>query len=291
MMENTSGVFSDFFYMIRKNKSALAGLIVIVAMVIVALLAPIISPNNPLQRSLANRLKPGFWAGEEYNQFPLGTDYLGRCLLSRIIWGARTSLSVGFIAVLISTVFGLILGIAGGYYGGWVDTFLMRIVDVLFAFPSILLSITIMAALGAGLEKAMIAIGIVYIPQMARVVRSAILVIKEMDYIEAEKALGAPHFRIIWHHILPNALAPVIVYSTLSVAGAILDAAALGFLGLGALPPTPEWGSMLSNSRQFLTSGAWWAATFPGLAIMLSVLGLNLLGDGLRDALDPRLRV
>jgi ABC-type dipeptide/oligopeptide/nickel transport system permease subunit len=236
-------------------------------------------------------LKPGFWAGEEYNQFPLGTDYLGRCLLSRIIWGARTSLSVGFIAVLISTVFGLILGIAGGYYGGWVDTFLMRIVDVLFAFPSILLSITIMAALGAGLEKAMIAIGIVYIPQMARVVRSAILVIKEMDYIEAEKALGASHFRIIWHHILPNALAPVIVYSTLSVAGAILDAAALGFLGLGALPPTPEWGSMLSNSRQFLTSGAWWAATFPGLAIMLSVLGLNLLGDGLRDALDPRLRV
>jgi len=291
MMKNTSGVFSDFFYMIRKNKSALAGLIVIVAMVIVALLAPIISPNNPLQRSLANRLKPGFWAGEEYNQFPLGTDYLGRCLLSRIIWGARTSLSVGFIAVLISTVFGLILGIAGGYYGGWVDTFLMRIVDVLFAFPSILLSITIMAALGAGLEKAMIAIGIVYIPQMARVVRSAILVIKEMDYIEAEKALGASHFRIIWHHILPNALAPVIVYSTLSVAGAILDAAALGFLGLGALPPTPEWGSMLSNSRQFLTSGAWWAATFPGLAIMLSVLGLNLLGDGLRDALDPRLRV
>ena len=291
MMKNTSGVFSDFFYMIRKNKSAFVGLIVIVAMVIVALFAPIISPNNPLQRSLANRLKPGFWAGEEYNQFPLGTDYLGRCLLSRIIWGARTSLSVGFIAVLISTVFGLILGIAGGYYGGWVDTFLMRIVDVLFAFPSILLSITIMAALGAGLEKAMIAIGIVYIPQMARVVRSAILVIKEMDYIEAEKALGASHFRIIWHHILPNALAPVIVYSTLSVAGAILDAAALGFLGLGALPPTPEWGSMLSNSRQFLTSGAWWAATFPGLAIMLAVLGLNLLGDGLRDALDPRLRV
>ncbi len=290
-MKKQSSAFSDFFYMLRKNKSAMVGLIIILTMVIVALLAPYLAPNNPLQRSLSTRLKPGFWAGKDYAKYPLGTDYLGRCLLSRIIWGTRTSLSVGFIAVLISTVFGLLLGVIGAYYGKWIDTLLMRIVDILFAFPSILLSITIMAALGAGLEKAMIAIGIVYTPQMARVVRSAVLVIKEMDYIEAEKALGASHSRIIWHHILPNALAPVIVYSTLSVAGAILDAAALGFLGLGALPPTPEWGSMLSNSRQFLMSGAWWAATFPGLAIMFAVLGLNLLGDGLRDALDPRLRV
>lgn len=269
----------------------MAGLVIILVMVVVTLCAPYLAPNNPIQRNLSIRLKPGSWAGKEYAKYPLGTDYLGRCLLSRIIWGTRTSLSVGFIAVLISTVLGLLLGVLGGYFGKWIDTFLMRIVDVLFAFPSILLSIAIMAALGPGLEKAMIAIGIVYAPQMARVVRSAILVIKEMDYIEAERALGASHFRIIWYHILPNVLAPVIVYSTLSVAGAILDAAALGFLGLGAIPPTPEWGAMLSNSRQFLMSGAWWAATFPGLAIVLAVLGLNLLGDGLRDALDPRLRM
>ncbi|MCX6090244.1 MAG: ABC transporter permease [Candidatus Atribacteria bacterium] len=290
-MDKNTNRFQDFFHMFRKNKSAMAGLVIILVMVVVTLCAPYLAPNNPIQRNLSIRLKPGSWAGKEYAKYPLGTDYLGRCLLSRIIWGTRTSLSVGFIAVLISTVLGLLLGVLGGYFGKWIDTFLMRIVDVLFAFPSILLSIAIMAALGPGLEKAMIAIGIVYAPQMARVVRSAILVIKEMDYIEAERALGASHFRIIWYHILPNVLAPVIVYSTLSVAGAILDAAALGFLGLGAIPPTPEWGAMLSNSRQFLMSGAWWAATFPGLAIVLAVLGLNLLGDGLRDALDPRLRM
>jgi ABC-type dipeptide/oligopeptide/nickel transport system permease subunit len=291
MTKSNIAKLQGYWYFLKKNKSALAGLIILIVLLFVALFAPYLAPNDPLQRSLAHRLLPGFWAGKEYAQFPLGTDYLGRCILSRIIWGTRTSLSVGFIAVGISTLIGLVLGLLGGYFGGKIDTFLMRIVDIMFAFPSILLAITIMAALGPGLEKAMIAIGIVYSPQMARVTRSAVLVIREMDYIQAEKALGASHLRIIWHHILPNSLAPVIVYSTLSVANAILDAAALGFLGLGALPPTPEWGAMLSNSRQFLLSGAWWAATFPGLAIMISVLGLNLLGDGLRDILDPRLRV
>ncbi len=264
---------------LTKNRSALFGLVILVIMIVVALFPQYLAPNDPIKRSLAQRLQPGFWAGKEFATFPLGTDYLGRCILSRIIWGTRTSL------------LGLVLGVLSGYFGGWLDTLLMRFVDILFAFPSILLAITIMAALGPGLEKAMVAIGIVYAPQMARVARSAVLVIREMEYIEAEKALGASHLRIIWYHILPNALAPVIVYATLNTAGAILDAAALGFLGLGALPPTPEWGAMLSGSRQAITAGAWWAATFPGIAIMCAVLGLNLLGDGMRDLLDPRLRV
>lgn len=167
----------------------------------------------------------------------------------------------------------------------------MRVIDVLFAFPSILLAITIMAALGPGLEKAMIAIGIVYTPQMARIVRSVTLVLREMEYIEAEKALGASHARILWYHILPNTLAPIVVYATLNIAGAILDAAALGFLGLGAMPPTPEWGAMLSGSHKALVSGVWWAVASPGVAIMVTVLGFNLLGDGMRDLLDPRLRM
>lgn len=274
-----------------RNRAALAGLIVLGVYIFVALFPWLLAPNDPLKRDLALRYQPGFWAGRDFARFPLGTDYLGRCVLSRIIWGTRTSLLVGVIAVAISTGLGTFLGLFSGYFGGWVDIVLMRIVDVLFAFPSILLAITIMAALGPGLEKAMIAIGIVYTPQMARVVRSVTLVIREMEYIEAERALGASHARILFHHVLPNALAPIVVYATLSVAGAILDAAALGFLGLGAMPPTPEWGAMLSGSHKALTSGAWWAVAFPGLAIMLAVLGLNLLGDGMRDLLDPRLRM
>ncbi len=282
---------SETLYLLCRNRAALAGLIILGIYTFVALFPWLLAPNDPLKRDLALRYQPGFWAGKEFARFPLGTDYLGRCVLSRIIWGTRTSLLVGVIAVSISTALGMFLGLFSGYFGGWVDIVLMRIVDILFAFPSILLAIAIMAALGPGLEKAMIAIGIVYTPQMARVVRSVTLVIREMEYIEAERALGASHARILLYHILPNVLAPAVVYATLSVAGAILDAAALGFLGLGAMPPAPEWGAMLSGSHKALTSGAWWAVTFPGLAIVFAVLGLNLLGDGMRDLLDPRLRM
>jgi len=283
--------FGEVFRMLRKNKSAMIGLTIGIALVSVAVFAPWISPNDPLRTSLSQRLNPGFWSEGWNTAYPLGTDYMGRCILSRIIYGGRTSLTVGFIAVAISTVLGILLGVTSGYYGGAVDIIVMRVVDIMFAFPSILLAITIMAVLGPGLEKAMIAIGIVYTPQMARIVRGSVLAVKEMEYIEAERAIGTSNFRVIFSHVLPNVMAPITVYSTLSVASAILDAAALGFLGLGAQPPTPEWGAMLSNSRQFLISGAWWAATFPGIAIMSTVLGLNLLGDGLRDALDPRLRI
>jgi len=220
----------------------------------------------------------------------LGTDALGRCVLSRIIYGARVSLSAAIVAVGIAMVLGIALGVLAGYYGGWVDAALMRIVDIMFAFPALLLAIAIVAVIGRGLDKAMIAIGIVYTPQMARIIRSSVLYIREMEYIEAEKAVGCSNWRIIIHHVIPNSMAPVIVYGTLMMASAILDCAALGFLGLGAQPPTPEWGAMLAKSYQYIVARAWWAATFPGLAILFTVLGFNLVGDGLRDALDPRLK-
>jgi len=272
------------------NKSATLGLAVLVLFVICAIFAPLLAPNDPLKVDLSNSLKPGFWSDEGVEGMPLGTDYHGRCILSRILYGTRISLSVGLIAVGIALLFGIPIGVAAGYYGGWVDSVLMRIADIMFAFPALLLAIVIVACIGYGLDKTMIALGIVYTPQMARIIRSSVLYIKGMEYIEAEHAIGSSNSRIILHHVLPNSVAPIIVYSTLTLATAILDCAALGFLGLGAQPPSPEWGAILSNSRHFIVCKAWWAATFPGLAILFSVLGLNLLGDGLRDILDPRLK-
>ncbi|MDI3542827.1 MAG: dipeptide transport system permease protein [Candidatus Atribacteria bacterium] len=276
----------------KYNKSAVFGLIIILFMVFCAITADFIAPNDPYPSPplLANKLKPGFWSDKGAPGMPLGSDGLGRCVLSRIIYGARVSLTAGFVAVAIAMFLGITLGVLSGYFGGWIDTIIMRIVDIMFAFPALLLAIVIVAVAGQGLEKAMIAIGIVYSPQMARIIRSSVLYIKEMEYIEVQKAIGSSHWRIIFRHILPNSVAPVIVYGTLMLASAILDCAALGFLGLGAQPPIPEWGAMLADSYSFIVSGAWWAATFPGIAILLSVLGLNLLGDGLRDILDPRLK-
>jgi len=276
----------------KYNKSALFGLILILILVFMAIFADFIAPNdpNPSPPELENSLKPGFWDENGLKGKPLGTDALGRCILSRIIFGARVSLSVGFVAVGIATSLGVIIGVLAGYFGRWIDSLLMRIIDIIFSFPALLLAIVIVATIGQGLDKAMIAIGIVYTPQMARIMRSSVLHVKEMEYIEAQKAIGSKNIRIIFRHVLPNSLSPVIVYGTLMMASAILDAAALGFLGLGAQPPTPEWGTMLSESRFYIVSGAWWAATFPGIAIVLAVLGLNLLGDGLRDVLDPRLK-
>lgn len=277
----------------KYNKSAVFGLVILIVLVLSAVFADYIAPNDPSPSppQLFNKLKPGFWSEEAVKGMPLGTDALGRDVLSRVIYGARVSLSAGFVAVGIATFFGIILGVIAGYYGGAVDAVIMRIVDIMFAFPALLLAIVIVAVIGQGLGKAMVAIGIVYTPQMARIIRSSVLYIKEMEYIEVQKAIGSSDWRIIFRHILPNSIAPVIVYGTLMLATAILDAAALGFLGLGAQPPTPEWGAMLSKSYSYIVSGAWWAATFPGIAILFSVLGLNLLGDGLRDILDPRLRI
>jgi peptide/nickel transport system permease protein len=277
----------------KYNKSAVFGLILIFILLFLAVFANFIAPNDPTPSppELEKSLKPGFWSEDRIESMPLGTDMLGRCVLSRIVYGARISLSVGFVAVGIASLLGISIGVVAGYYGGWIDSVLMRIVDILFSFPALLLAIVIVATIGQGLDKAMIAIGIVYSPQMARIMRGSVLYVKEMEYIEAQYAIGSSNLRIILRHVLPNCLAPVIVYGTLMMASAILDAAALGFLGLGAQPPTPEWGAMLSESRLYIVSGSWWAATFPGIAIVIAVLGLNLLGDGLRDILDPRLKI
>jgi len=276
----------------RSNKSAVFGLILILVLVFCAIFADVISPNDPTPSppELEKSLKPGFWAEDGLEDMPLGTDMLGRCILSRLLHGARISLSVGFVAVGIAVILGIAFGVTAGYYGGWIDSILMRIVDIMFSFPGLLLAIVIVAVIGQGLDKAMIAIGIVYSPQMARVMRSSVLYVRETEYIEAQRAIGSSNWRIVFRHVIPNSMAPIIVYGTLMMASAILDAAALGFLGLGAQPPNPEWGAMLSDSRLYIVSGAWWAATFPGIAIVFAVLGLNLLGDGLRDILDPRLK-
>lgn len=281
----------ELFRLFRLHKSAMFGLGILVFLILCAIFATFVAPNDPIAQDKPYSLKPGFWSEEGIEGKPLGTDHVGRCILSRIIYGARISLSVGFVAVGIATSLGIILGLTAGYYGGSVDSIIMRIVDILFAFPALLLAIVIVAVLGPGLEKAMIAIGIVYTPQMTRVMRGSVLYIKEMEYIEAQHAIGSSNMRIVFRHVLPNSLAPIIVYGTLMLASAILDCAALGFLGLGAQPPSPEWGAMLARSYEYIVSGAWWAATFPGIAIVLAVLGLNLLGDGLRNALDPRLRM
>lgn len=271
-----------------KNKSAMVGLVIILIFILIAIFAPFIAPHHPNEQDLKNNLRPGFWA--QNNKNFLGTDEFGRDLLSRIIYGTRVSLTTGLVAVIIGLFLGGFAGIFSGYFGKWVDNLIMRITDIMFSLPSILLAIVIAAILGRGLTKAMIAIGITYAPQIARIVRSEAIMVKNSEFIEATVAIGCSNKRTILIHVLPNVTSVLIVYGTLSIGSAILDAAALGFLGLGAQPPTPEWGAMLSQSFHSITGGYWWVETFPGLAILLTVLGFNLLGDGLRDSLDPRLR-
>ncbi|MBU7042186.1 MAG: ABC transporter permease [Theionarchaea archaeon] len=280
----------DTILQLRKNKSAMFGLLLLLIIVILCIGAPLFAPRDPHDANLDYGLKPGFWSKDGLPGYLLGTDALGRDLFSRILYGGRVTLSVGFVALGFALVMGTLMGTASGYFGGMVDNIVMRIVDILFAYPALLLALVVAGTLGRGIDKAMLAIGIVYTPQMARVVRGAVLTVKETEYIEAEHAIGSSTLRIIFRHVLPNSMAPIIVYSTLMLATAILDAAALGFLGVGAQAPSPEWGLTLSLSRKYLVTGAWWAATFPGLAILISVISLNLLGDGLRDALDPRLK-
>ena len=266
-----------------RNRSATLGLALITLIVIVALIGPALAPYNPLVPSPLERLR-----GPSSAHF-FGTDSLGRDILSRVIYGSRISLAIGLISVAISLVPGTFLGLLSGYFGGKLDSFIMRLMDVLLAFPAILLAIFITAILGPSLPNTMIAVGIVYIPHYARIVRSSVLSLREQLFIQAIGHLGGGHGRIIWGHILPNSLPPIIVYATLGMGTAVLQAAALGFLGLGAQPPQPEWGAMLSEGRQYIQLAPHVAA-FPGAAILFLVLGFNLFGDGLRDALDPSLR-
>ena len=272
-----------------RNKTAVAWMTVIAIFVLTAFFAPLLSPHDPVDAALYDQLKPPIWAESGSMKNLLGTDDLGRDILSRLIYGARVSLLVAVVTVGIGVVFGSLLGAVSGYYKGFLDNIIMRFMDILLAFPHILLAIVIMAYLGPGLRNAMIAIGIIYIPRFARIVRASVLEEYEKDYVTASKAVGARDWRIIFAAIFPNCLAPLIVQTTLGFASAILDAAALGFLGLGAQPPTPEWGAMIAMGRSHILR-AWWVMTFPGIAILLAVLGFNLFGDGLRDALDPRLR-
>ncbi|MBT9160027.1 MAG: ABC transporter permease [Dehalococcoidia bacterium] len=275
--------FQEALRRLNRNRMALVGLGIISLFVLCAALAPWIAPHDPTTTSLRHTLEgPSL-------QNPLGRDELGRDNLSRILYGARISLSIGLISVAIGTLVGIPIGAISGYYGGKTDLLVQRLIDIMLAFPGILLAIVIVSTLGVGLPNVMIAVGIVSIPIYVRLVRGSVLSIKEQEYVSAARALGSSDRRIIFRHILPNCLGPIIVQSTLQIATAILWAAGLGFLGLGAQPPTPEWGTMLSRGRVYLRVAPH-VTTFPGLAIVLSVLGFNLLGDGLRDALDPRLK-
>ncbi|OQY10621.1 MAG: peptide ABC transporter permease [Fusobacteriia bacterium 4572_132] len=266
-----------------KNKAAMFGVGILIVLIISAIFAPLLAPYDPINSNILARLE-----GPSLKHW-LGTDDLGRDILSRIIYGSRISLQVGIISVSISLIFGGILGILAGFYGGKIEMIIMRFIDIMLAFPSVLLAIGIMAVLGPKLSNAMIAISIVNMPRFARIVRASVLMVKSEEYVVAAEAIGATDTQIIFKHILPNCLAPVIVQSTLSIASAILEAAGLSFLGLGAQPPTPEWGAMLSEGRSALQIAPWVVA-FPGIAIMVTVVGFNLLGDGLRDALDPKMK-
>jgi peptide/nickel transport system permease protein len=253
-------------------------------MILMAVFAPAITPHNPVALIPANRLIP------PDNQFLFGTDDFGRDIFTRVLYGGRLSLQVGVYSVALASITGTVLGIVSGYYGRWIDALIMRMIDVMLAFPSILLALAIVAILGRDLRNVVLAVGIATIPIYTRVVRGSALSVKQIDYIEAARAIGAPSWRIMLYHILPNVMAPIIIVTTNGIAGAIIAGAALSFLGLGAQPPTPEWGIMLSDGRAYLRT-AWWMSTFPGLAIMITVLAINLLGDGLRDVLDPRLKL
>jgi peptide/nickel transport system permease protein/dipeptide transport system permease protein len=281
--------FFDQIEKLFKNRTGVAGLIIITLFVLTSILAPAISPHDPVENSLYDQLKPPVWKEGGSTKNLLGTDDLGRDMLSRLIYGARVSLTLGIVSVGIALLFGSILGALAGYYKGWPDNVIMRIMDIILAFPYILLAIVIVAYLGPGLRNAMIAIGVINIPRFARIIRASAIEEYEKDYVTAARAVGASNRRIIFNAIFPNCLSPIIVQASLGFGEAILSGAGLSFLGLGAQPPLSEWGAMIAEGRSMILR-AWWVMTFPGIAILFAVLGFNLLGDGLRDALDPRLR-
>ncbi|WP_407644092.1 ABC transporter permease [Filobacillus milosensis] len=282
-VEKPVSPWKDAWRSFKKNKIALIGAIIVLLFVVVAILAPWIMPYDYNKNDLVNRLQPP--TGDHW----LGTDDFGRDILSRSMYGARISLTVGFSAVLGSIIIGSFLGVVAAYYGRWVDTLISRIFDILLAFPSILLAIAIVAILGPSLRNALIAIAIINIPNFGRLIRSRVLSVKEEEYIVAARAVGMNDSRILIRHIIPNSITPVIVQGTLAIATAIIEIAALSFLGLGAQSPKVDWGKMLADSQQYLVNAPW-TMIFPGVAIMLTVLGFNLMGDGLRDALDPKMK-
>jgi peptide/nickel transport system permease protein len=273
-----------------RNKAALLGLAILLGVMAAAVFAPLVAPYDPVFQEIARRLRPPGWVTAEGQIHLLGTDHLGRDILSRLIFGARISLIIGVSAVTVAGTLGTLIGLAAGYCGGRVDDFCMRLTDTMLAMPFILLALAVIAVLGPSLWNIIFVLGITSWVSYARVVRAEVLTLRTREFIAAAKALGGGGRRIVFRHLLPNVLTPVIVIATLEVARMIILESALSFLGLGVQPPTPTWGGMLADGRAYLST-AWWLATFPGLSIMLTVLGINLLGDWLRDVLDPRLQL
>ncbi|WP_134681964.1 ABC transporter permease subunit [Paracoccus ravus] len=282
-------MLKEFWFYFSQNRGAVVGFAVFLLLVALAIFAPLIAPHDPVHQYRDALLVPPFWQEGGRPEFLLGTDAVGRDMLSRLIYGAQYSLFIGIVVVAIALLGGIILGLLAGFFGGWVDSVIMRVMDVILAFPSLLLALVLVAILGPGLTNAMIAIAIVYQPHFARLTRAAVMGEKAREYVTAARVAGAGNMRLMFKTILPNCLAPLIVQATLSFSSAVLDSAALGFLGMGAQPPASEWGTMLAEAREFILR-AWWVVTFPGLAILISVLAINLMGDGLRDALDPKLK-
>jgi dipeptide transport system permease protein len=280
---------AEFWFYFSENRGAVVGLAIFLVIIFITLLAPFIAPYAPSVQYREAALVPPAWQEGGNANFLLGTDAVGRDMLSRLIFGARYSLFIGVIVTTVAVFFGVLFGMIAGYFRGWVDTVIMRLMDIILAFPSLLLALVLVAVLGPGLTNAMIAIALVYQPHFVRLTRAAVMAEKSRDYVVAAKVAGAGPFRLMFKTILPNCLAPLNVQATLSFSSAILDAAALGFLGMGAQPPTAEWGTMLAEAREFILR-AWWVVTLPGLAILITVLAINLIGDGLRDALDPKMR-
>lgn len=283
------GRFKEFWRYFRENRGAVIGLYVFAAFVLLALFANFIAPHSPTVQNRAATLLPPAWSEGGDWSYPLGTDPLGRDMLSRLLFGARYSFFVGLVVVIIASTSGILTGLIAGFAPRWLDTIIMRIMDIILSFPSLLLALVLVAILGPSLTNAMIAIAIVLQPHYVRLTRAAVMTERAKDYVISAKVVGARLPRLMFITVLPNCLAPIIVQAALSFSNAILDVAALGFLGMGAQPPTPEWGTMLAEAREFILR-AWWVVTFPGLAILITVLAINLMGDGLRDALDPKLK-
>ncbi len=282
-------LLEEFWNYFSENRGAVMGLAFFVFICLVAIFANVIAPHGPIEQYRDALLNPPVWQEGGQWRFLLGTDAVGRDLLSRLIYGSRFSLFVGCIVVSLALIVGILVGLVAGFAGPIVDAIIMRIMDIILAFPGLLLALVLVAVLGPGLTNAIIAIAIVQQPHYVRLTRAAVMGELGKDYVTAARVVGVGRLRLMFSTVLPNCMAPLIVQAALSFSNAILDAAALGFLGMGAQPPTPEWGTMLAEAREFILR-AWWVVTFPGLAILLTVLAINLMGDGLRDALDPKLK-
>jgi peptide/nickel transport system permease protein len=279
-----------FLVRLARRRTALFGVLVVIAVVLTAAAAPLLTPFDPISQDIGERLKAPGWHDADGRLHPLGTDHLGRDLLARVIFGARPALLVGFAAVVISGLLGMLVGLVSGYFGGWIDDVCMRLADIQLAFPFILLAIAVIGVVGPSLMTIIVVIGVSSWVVYARIVRGAVLSVREREYVQAARALGGRDLRVLARHVLPNVVTPWLVVATLDMARVIVIESALSFLGLGVQPPTPTWGGMLADGRVYIST-AWWLATFPGLAILVTVLGINLFGDGLRDTLDPRLKV